>query len=85
MKIDSGLAWIEEPIQEIDQNSESFAKARQSQLTKPPGSLGRLESTAIRLAAMQGVEQPSAELVHITILPPTTVLLRKVYRHFRRR
>lgn len=67
MKIDSGLAWIEEPIQEIDQNSESFAMARQSQLTKPPGSLGRLESTAIRLAAMQGVEQPSAEQVHIAI------------------
>lgn len=34
------------------------ARARQAQLTKPPGSLGRLEDVAIALAELQGVERP---------------------------
>ncbi len=34
------------------------ATARQGQLTKPPGSLGRLEDIAIWLASWQGVEKP---------------------------
>ncbi|MGI9372638.1 MAG: nicotinate-nucleotide--dimethylbenzimidazole phosphoribosyltransferase [Hyphomicrobiales bacterium] len=34
------------------------ALARQGQLTKPPGSLGRLEEIAIWLAAWQGAEKP---------------------------
>lgn len=67
MTIDSQLAWIEEPVKVINQNSLAGAEARQSQLTKPPGSLGRLEQLAIRLAAMQGVDRPSAEKVHISI------------------
>ena len=34
------------------------ASARQGQLTKPPGSLGRLEDLAIWMAGWQGVEKP---------------------------
>lgn len=37
-----------------------LAAARQAVLTKPPGSLGRLEELAIRLAGIQGVELPTA-------------------------
>ena len=37
------------------------ALERQSQLTKPPGSLGRLEDLAVNLAAMQGKLKPSLE------------------------
>ena len=40
---------------------------RQTQLTKPPGSLGMLENIAVRLAAMQGCDQPRLENIHITI------------------
>lgn len=34
------------------------AYARQNQLTKPPGSLGKLESIAVWMAGWQGVEKP---------------------------
>jgi nicotinate-nucleotide--dimethylbenzimidazole phosphoribosyltransferase len=37
------------------------ARARQGQLTKPPGSLGRLEDIAIWLAGWQGSEKPVLE------------------------
>lgn len=47
--------------------SKAQAEARQGQLTKPPGSLGKLEALAIRLAAMQGLECPRSDKVSITI------------------
>lgn len=43
------------------------ARQRQTQLTKPPGSLGRLEEAAIRLAALQGVARPRLERPWITV------------------
>ncbi len=43
------------------------ARARQAVLTKPAGSLGRLESLAIELAALQQTDQPSAQRVPILI------------------
>lgn len=43
------------------------ALARQTQLTKPPGSLGLLEQLAVRLAAMQRRDDPSLENIHISI------------------
>jgi len=67
MTIDSKLEWLGAPMKVIDQQSQNSALERQSQLTKPPGSLGRLEQIAIRIAAMQGVARPSAERVHISI------------------
>ena len=43
------------------------ALAHQGQLTKPPGSLGRLEDVAVHLAALQYTATPSLERVAITI------------------
>lgn len=45
-------------LPEADSNAIALATDRQGQLTKPPGSLGRLEDIAIFLAAWQGVEKP---------------------------
>jgi nicotinate-nucleotide--dimethylbenzimidazole phosphoribosyltransferase len=51
--------WWREPAKPLDFSARDAASARQGRLTKPPGSLGRLEEIAIRLAAMQGREKPA--------------------------
>jgi nicotinate-nucleotide--dimethylbenzimidazole phosphoribosyltransferase len=50
-----------------DAGFEDIARQRQAQLTKPAGSLGRLESLAVRLAALQARERPGAERVRIAV------------------
>lgn len=61
------MDWLARPCAASNETARSAALARQGQLTKPPGSLGRLEDIAVRLAAWQGVEQPAMERVHIAI------------------
>jgi len=61
------MYWLETPAHPIDQAILAAAQARQGQLTKPPGSLGYLEQIAIRLAAMQGDQQPDLSRVRITV------------------
>ncbi len=43
------------------------AEARNGQLTKPPGALGRLETVAIWMAGWQGTDRPSASKPQIVI------------------
>ena len=45
-------------IRPADSAAKSRAEARQLNLTKPPGSLGRLEEVSVRLAGIFGTEQP---------------------------
>ena len=45
-------------IPPLDRDAGEEAARRQAQLTKPPGSLGRLEELSIRLAAMTGTLRP---------------------------
>lgn len=59
--------WWNEPCHMLDESVRAQALARQDQLTKPRGSLGRLESLALELAAMQGCERPRAERVRIAV------------------
>ncbi len=58
---------LSEPCRAPDPAMEAAARARQACLTKPPGSLGALESAAIRLAALQGTPQPALDTVWISI------------------
>jgi len=45
-------------IQPLDKNALSAARARQDQLTKPQGSLGRLEALSIQLAGVTAQSRP---------------------------
>lgn len=46
-------------LSRADADARALAEARQAQLTKPPGSLGRLEEIAVFLAGWQGRERPA--------------------------
>jgi nicotinate-nucleotide--dimethylbenzimidazole phosphoribosyltransferase len=50
-----------------DQAATDAALARNGQLTKPPGALGRLEALAIWMAGWQGTEKPGASHPQIVI------------------
>ena len=55
------------PISPPCQTNQNLALARQAQLTKPPGSLGRLEQLAVRLASLQRSDKPTLERVWISV------------------
>ncbi|HET6630678.1 MAG TPA: nicotinate-nucleotide--dimethylbenzimidazole phosphoribosyltransferase [Woeseiaceae bacterium] len=58
---------MRQPAAEIDCEAAARARWRQSQLTKPRGSLGRFEDLAVILAGLQGVERPRVENVRVAI------------------
>ncbi|MGB0722423.1 MAG: nicotinate-nucleotide--dimethylbenzimidazole phosphoribosyltransferase [Gammaproteobacteria bacterium] len=59
--------WLTEPVRTLDESAREMARARQVHLTKPPGSLGRLEALALDLAAMQGRACPRIDDPVITV------------------
>lgn len=67
MNMENEIAWLTEPVAEQDPASREAAERRQRALTKPPGSLGMMETLAIRLAAMQWRHCPRVDRVEIAI------------------
>ena len=61
------LNWLEKPIAVISEDAIQKANERQLQLTKPPGSLGKLEELAIKFSAIQRTQQPQVKNVQISI------------------
>lgn len=59
--------WLTRPCATPDADIETAALARQSRLTKPPGSLGALEAVAVNLAALQKTECPAADRIWISV------------------
>ena len=57
-----------ENIQPLDEKAMAGARDRQNGLTKPPGSLGRLEELAIQLAGIKAQEQPVIERKAIVLM-----------------
>ncbi|MBM3605624.1 MAG: nicotinate-nucleotide--dimethylbenzimidazole phosphoribosyltransferase [Alphaproteobacteria bacterium] len=51
----------------FDEEAAQAAQARQAQLTKPPGSLGRLEDLAIFMAGWQGRDRPRLDRVQALV------------------
>ena len=61
------LAWLHAACPEPSSAHRDAALARQDQLTKPQGSLGRLERLAIELSGLQATATPSAGRAPIVI------------------
>ena len=61
------MNWINKSCPTLDKSFKERAIERQTQLTKPPGSLGILEDIAIRLAGLQQQDQPAVDKVSIAI------------------
>ncbi len=59
--------WTRSPCPRPSTDYAERARQRQAQLTKPAGSLGRLEQLAIELAALQATERPRADKAPILI------------------
>ena len=54
-------------IKPLDEAAMSAARARQTQLAKPPGSLGRLEELSVQLAGITGKVQSTIEKKHLLV------------------
>jgi nicotinate-nucleotide--dimethylbenzimidazole phosphoribosyltransferase len=61
------LDWLSTPCAQPDAELAESARAHQLQLTKPPGSLGVLETVAIQLASLQRTPTPAVDRVWISV------------------
>jgi len=62
------MSWTLPPVPSLDDAARDAARARQDRLTKPPGSLGRLEELSIRLAAITGRPRPALARKTIVVM-----------------
>lgn len=61
------MDWLANAVASIDADAAAAARERQGQLTKPPGSLGRLEVVAESFAGWQGRAIPVLKQVDVCI------------------
>lgn len=64
------LEWVQNLLADLpgqDESAREAAAARQAQLTKPAGSLGRLEEIVLWLAAWQGTHPPTLDHPHVIV------------------
>ncbi len=59
--------WLQQPIPSPSLEMRTQAEHRQAQLTKPAGSLCRMEEMAVRLAALQNTRTPAVDRVRIVV------------------
>jgi nicotinate-nucleotide--dimethylbenzimidazole phosphoribosyltransferase len=59
--------WYQNKTKTIDSAAIEGALARQAALTKPPGSLGRLEEIGVKFSGWQGTEKPSLDKIQIAV------------------
>jgi len=61
------ISWLDKPVKLITEEFKVAAEQRQNSLTKPPGSLGRMEEVAILLSAMQATDKPEVNNIMIAV------------------
>jgi nicotinate-nucleotide--dimethylbenzimidazole phosphoribosyltransferase len=65
---DSSLEAVVDSIQPLDATAQARARLRLDSLTKPTGSLGRLERVAVQIAGITGSERPRLDQRTIYVL-----------------
>lgn len=60
-------SWVNRPCAPISVRHRERAAQRQRQLTKPEGALGRLETLAVDMAALQACDRPAAGCVPVIV------------------
>jgi nicotinate-nucleotide--dimethylbenzimidazole phosphoribosyltransferase len=65
--LEINMKWVKIPAKAFNSEAEQQALAYQGTLTKPPGSLGKLEEIATHLAGLQGVLKPALDNVMIRV------------------
>ncbi len=73
----SGLSALLDVLPEADATAIEAAQARDGELTKPPGALGRLEEIAIWLAGWQGTSTPAITSPAIAVFAGNHAVTRK--------
>ena len=63
----TSIDWLNAALALLDDKAQQQALARQGNLTKPSGSLGRLEDIAVQLSAMQSTAKPSIRNTAIVV------------------
>lgn len=59
--------WWLDPVADLATDAQKKAEQRQAQLTKPPGSLGRLEQLAVRFAGFQNTPLPVMDKCRVLV------------------
>ena len=67
IEINAMKDWYKKPCPPPCEHSKKAAYARQNQLTKPTGSLGKLEEIAIQFAGWQATEKPQLNTILIRV------------------
>ena len=72
-------------VESLDERAITGSRTRQEVLTKPPGSLGRLERLATQLAGIAGNPRPRVPRKAVIVMAATTAWHVKAFRRTRPR
>jgi len=61
------ITWITDPVPAPSEADRAAARQRQTELAKPPGSLGVLEDLVVTLAGLQATPLPRADCVPVVV------------------
>lgn len=65
--MNNDLQWLQQAVDTPNVHASAAAQSHQRALTKPPGSLGRVEDLAVHIAALQKTTRPQVDPAYICV------------------